>query len=335
MKYPSNDVIEISLKFENIFNDKDDDFCHKNNFNNIYNNATTTTTTINQNYSTEKCNLNFLELSERTLNDVLMNDYHVHVCLKKLLENVLVKKSFNANNIDTSFKVNTPFTSNNNNNNNNITNNKVTVHQERIFSDEDDLCKAMNAKIFDSNLLTPNDDDLKIINRNSSKRSSMKSSKSMETGLERSNSRQKDRSPDESKAKSVGNINNDENNFIEDFENGESIELIFISDEFVNKVQRQQQEVIIVDEKDGKRRESLTNTKKIVIITDQFKQKVLRNNSITHVLTNEKRKMLKKSKKASKTYNTNSNSFLSYDEPDELIEKMESKNFDADVNAGN
>ena len=172
-----------------------------------------------------------------------------------------------------------------------------------------------------------NNNELKVMQRNSSKRSSMKSCKSMETVLEKTTSRPKDKSPDETKAKSVGNINDDDEDGVEDLENGESIELIFISDEFVNRVQKQEQEVIIVDDKDGKRRNSLTNKKKIVIITDQYKEKVLRNNSI--VLTNEnKKKMLKRrSSKKAKTYNTNSNCFLPYDE-DERYEHFEIKKLD-------
>lgn len=148
----------------------------------------------------------------------------------------------------------------------------------------------------------------------------MKSSHSMETILEKSAARLKEKSPDDSKAKSVSHLN-DEDEGDEYIENGESIELIFISDEFVNKVQKQDQ-VIVLDEKNGKRRESLTGNKKIVIITDEYKQKVLRNNSI--VLTNET-KMLKKKLKRAKTYNTYSNSYLPYDEEESFEKVMENK----------
>lgn len=174
----------------------------------------------------------------------------------------------------------------------------VTVHQA-----EDDPDKNLKSK------------------RNSSLRSSLKSSHSMETILEKTAARIREKLPEEPKAKSVNQLNdkNDDED-CEYLENGESIELIFISDEFVNKVQKQEQEVIVLDEKDGKRRESLTGKQKIVIITDEYKHKVLRNNSI--VVTNEK-KRLKKVKKA-KTYNTNSNSYLQYDEPS----SMESKKID-------
>lgn len=288
-------VIEISLKFEN-FNESD-----KNNFNKS---------------GEEKCNkLNFLELSEKTLKDVHRNE-KIHECVRNLLHNVLIKKPFDDTNYDnddddddnTSFITNidktfdTPQI---------ITTTNVTIHQQSevaIFDTDHILTKHEN--LIDDN----NANDLKVLQRNSSKRSSMKSSKSMETGLEKAIVRQKDKSPDESKAKSVGNINNEksaEENY--DYENGESIELIFISDEFVNKVQKQEQEVIILDERDGKRRESLTNKKKIVIITNEYKDKVLRNNSI--ILTSEK-KMLKKKAKHNTTH---TNSFICYDEPEDEI----------------
>lgn len=147
----------------------------------------------------------------------------------------------------------------------------------------------------------------------------------METILEKnaSKNRLKDKSPDESKAKSVSHLNDDDEGE-EYIENGESIELIFISDEFVNKSQKQEQELIILDEHDGKRRESLTNSnkQKIVIITDEYKQKVLRNNSI--VVTGEKKRQ-KKLKKA-KTINTNSNSYL---QDEEVV--LESKGITANV----
>lgn len=80
-------------------------------------------------------------------------------------------------------------------------------------------------------------------------------------------------------------------------ENGESIELIFISDEFVNKAQKSDSEVIVLDRENDKRRDSLVNKKKIVIITDEYKDKVLRNNSIK--ITNKS-----KCSKKTKTYST-------------------------------
>lgn len=87
----------------------------------------------------------------------------------------------------------------------------------------------------------------------------------------------KEKNSVESKAKSVGQLNDDE----EHLGNKESIELTFISDEFVNKVQKQEQKMIILDDKMNiKRRDSLNNKQKIVIITDEYKKKVLRNNSI-------------------------------------------------------
>lgn len=262
---PSNDVIEISLKFEKINIDS-------------------------TKQQPQRGNLNFVELSERTLKDVCVND-SIHDCIKDLLHSILIKKSSD----DIPHLTPLPLLT------------SATVHQQQspaIIMNDDDIYLDFSNNV----------EDKSIKRSNSSKRSSMKSSKSMETVLEKSLSRnQKDKSPDESKAKSVSNVNDGENQKDDgEYENGESIELIFISDEFVNKVNKQ--EVIVLDEKDGKRRESLTNKKKLVIITDDYKEKVLRNNSI--VITNE-RKMLKKIKQpSSKTYNTNSNSFLTYDEPD-------------------
>lgn len=143
----------------------------------------------------------------------------------------------------------------------------------------------------------------------------------METILEKNLNRSKEKSPVESKAKSVGQLNDDE----EYLENGESIELIFISDEFVNKVQKQEQKMIILDDKTNiKRRDSL-NKQKIVIITDEYKNKVLRNNSI---LVATEKLTLKRQKKKAKTFSTDSNSYLQYDEPFE--DKMESKKIDAE-----
>jgi len=264
---PCADVIEISSKFEKT-HDKDDDA------NSIHNN------------SVEKCNLNFLELSHKTLNDVCTNA-QVHNCISDLLQQVLIKPSSKL----TSPVDKTPT----------VTTTNATVHQAEE-----------NAK-----------KDLKVSKRNSSLRSSLKSAHSMETITEKKAARLKDISPDETKAKSVSHLDNADDEGEEYIENGESIELIFISDEFVNKVQRQDQEMIVLDEKDGKRRDSLTpNNKKIVIITDEYKHKVLRNNSI--VVTNEKR--LNKKTKKGKTYNTNS--LITYDEPSD---KMESKKIDANV----
>ncbi|KAG5676888.1 hypothetical protein PVAND_006692 [Polypedilum vanderplanki] len=284
LNYNTNNVIEISLKFEKITNESK----------------------FNTNL---KRNANFLELSNKTLKDVFNNSNLVHDCVRDLLKNVFNTKSqADTNNTSCSNNetLSTPLT---------IKTADVIVHQHSTAID--DILIKNNNEYNADNIMG----DLKVSERNSSKRSSMKSSKSMEVILPNSTSRTKiiAKSPDESKAKSVGNINDEKLSNGGEYENGESIELIFISDEFVSKVQNEQ--VIIVDEKDSKRRDSLINKKKIVIITDQYKEKVLRNNSI--ILTNEK-KILKKDKK-SKTYNTNSNSFLSYDEPDE---KFDLKQFD-------
>lgn len=272
---PCADVIEISLKFERT-HDKED-------ANSICNN------------SMEKCNLNFLELSHKTLNEVC-NNVQVHNCVSDLLQHVLIKKPLAEQNNTSPNAPETPV--------DHATTN-VIVHQ----SESDDSSHQ----------------EIKIKKRNSSFRSSLKSSHSMETILEKNaaKNRLKDKSPDESKAKSVSHLHDEYEDEGEEYiENGESIELIFISDEFVNKVQKQEQEVIILDEQDGKRRESLTNKQKIVIITDEYKQKVLRNNSI--VVTGEKKRQ-KKLKKA-KTINSNSNSYLQ----DEEIE-LESKGINANV----
>lgn len=260
-------MIEISLKFEKTHDDAN---------NSIRNNS----------------NLNFIEISHKTLNELCSN-VQVHHCVADVLQHVLIKKPFleqvhTSPNVDT-----TPVVTD------------AIVHQLETEDVRDD-----------------SKGDLKISKRNSSLRSSMKSSHSMETILEKSAIRLKDKSPDD-KAKSVSQLNDADQEGEEYIENGESIELIFISDEFVNKVQRQEQEVIILDEKDGKRRESLTGKNKIVIITDEYKQKVLRNNSI--VLTGEKKSSRKKLRKA-KTINTNSNSYLQYDEP--FDKEMESKKID-------
>jgi hypothetical protein len=268
-------VIEISLKFEKT-HDKDD-------ANSICNN------------SMEKCNLNFLELSHKTLNEVCNNNVQVHQCVSELLQHVLNNKPLAEATNTSPNSVETP-----------VETTSAIVHQSEL--DEG------------------SQNELKISKRNSQFRASLKSSHSMETILEKNaaKNRLKDKSPDESKAKSVSHLNDDEEEGEEYIENGESIELIFISDEFVNKLQKQEQEVIVLDEKDGKRRESLTNNKKIVIITDEYKHKVLRNNSI--VVTGEKKRQ-KKLKKV-KTINTNSNSYLQYDEP---FDKLESKKIDANV----
>lgn len=296
---PSSDVIEISLKFEKINNGSSSNV-------------------------KQQRKLNFVELSEKTLKDVCIND-SIHDCIKDLLQSIIIKKSSSSSNIP---QIITPSTTPLSTTTT-ITN--VTVHQQpmtAITMDDDNIYVNFSNDEGDNF-----GGDLKIVKRNSSKRSSMKSSKSMETILEKSlKERQKDKSPDESKAKSVGNINNDDDENEKDceYENGESIELIFISDEFVNKMNRVKEEVIIVDGKvDDRRRESLTNKKKLVIITDDYKEKVLRNNSIV-MITNEKKMLKKLNKKSSKTYNTHSNSFLPYDEPelndDENI--MEDKRLD-------
>jgi hypothetical protein len=241
---PCADVIEISLKFEKT-HEKDD-------ANSIPNN------------STDKCNLNFLELSQKTMSDVCSN-VGVHQCVSGLLQQILTKPTITspeeASNAATT---------------------EVIVHQES----EDESRK-----------------EVKVTKRNSSLRSSMKSSHSMETILEKKAARKSLEIQDDTKAKSVSHLNDDGDEEYEYIENGESIELIFISDEFVNKVQKQEQEVIVLDEHNGKRRESLTNNKKekIVIITDEYKNKVLRNNSI--VVTTKEKKLKKKLRK-SKTYST-------------------------------
>lgn len=126
------------------------------------------------------------------------------------------------------------------------------------------------------------------------------------------------------KATSVDNMLDQNESECEFIENGESIELIFISDEFVNKAQKSDTEVIVLDRENDKRRDSLINKKKIVIITDEYKDKVLRNNSIKITNNsngnNNKSSTLNKTntKRVSKTYST---SFCE----DEPIQDLENK----------
>lgn len=148
-------------------------------------------------------------------------------------------------------------------------------------------------------------------NQNPTRIPSLKSSHSMENILKKKSDLGK------CKANSVDMLDQQKNSSFDNdgesdeyIENGESIELIFISDEFVNK---SHSEVIVLDRENDKRRDSLINKKKIVIITDEYKDKVLRNNSIR--LTNKN-----KSSKT-KTYST---SFCE-DEPDQDKDYMENK----------
>lgn len=138
---------------------------------------------------------------------------------------------------------------------------------------------------------------------------SLKSSHSMENLLKKKSDLGK------AKANSVDMLdqNDSESEYIE---NGESIELIFISDEFVNKAQKSDSEVIVLDREYDKRRDSLINKKKIVIITDEYKDKVLRNNSIK--ITNNKCSS-KNTKRNSKTYST------SFCEDEPIQDNMEKK----------
>ena len=263
---------------------------HKSNTNNnSINNATMDTSNSNAN-----CKLNFIELSDKTLKNVYENA-HVDNCVKNLLRQALEPEMSKPN----TSHLETPAVG--------ITN--VIVHQP-----------------------TPEpDNDYHFIKKPSFKQASMKSSKSMETVSDKILNLAKKKSPDEdyTKAKSFNDVNkDDEDDGGEEYiENGESIELIFISDEFVNKVQ-QKESIIVLNDKENKRRESLTGSKKIVIITDEYKKKVLKNNTI--VVKDEKRMMIKKSKKlaaVAKTYNTNSNSYLTYEEPEESFGALESKRF--------
>lgn len=265
MTTPCADVIEISLKFERTHQDDANSIC---------------------NDSAEKCNLNFLELSHKTLKDICSNG-KVHQCVGDLLQHVMVRKP-------------------------------ETINTSPSYDETPNILKTANVIVHqpEPELMT----DIKMSKRNSSLRSSLKSSHSMETVLDKTATRMKDKSPDEPKAKSVSHLN-DEDDEGGEFENGESIELIFISDEFVNKVQKQQQEMIILDDKDGKRRESLTSNKKIVIITDEFKNRVLRNNSI--IVTNEKKMMKNLKLKRSKTYSTTPGTTPLGDDENQIV--MESK----------
>jgi hypothetical protein len=113
-------------------------------------------------------------------------------------------------------------------------------------------------------------------------------------------------------------------------ENVDSVELIFISDEFLNSAEQPQ--VFIVTEKmDKKLKKQITDTnnrkmgkkdqKQIIIVSDNFKKKSLKNNTATlqkaTTPSSKEKPMLLKNLK---TTTTNSNNFLSYEEPDTPLE---------------
>lgn len=110
-------------------------------------------------------------------------------------------------------------------------------------------------------------------------------------------------------------------------ENGNSVELVFISDEYLNKISKEQDQVIVVDNKNKDKLKNLMNKdkddKQIVVITDDYKNKILKDNTI--IVKNRKRssKRMKKSESMkAKAYNTNSSSFLAYEEPEHLEDKI-------------
>lgn len=215
------------------------------------------------NISSEQSNLNILELSHKTLDD--LSSTNLHSCVADLLQQAMAAKP-REDSLNTNSNYATPDTEKT----------FAIVHQE-------------------------DDNDLNV----SSKRSSIHYS--METILDK-----KDMSPEKLRLnKSVNHL--DEYTAEECAKNCESVELIFISDEFVNNAEKQKEEVVVLDEREGKRRDSFA---KIIVITDEYKHKVLRNNSI--VIDAKKVKKLKKVQ----TINTLSNSYLVYDEP---LNKMETK----------
>lgn len=110
-------------------------------------------------------------------------------------------------------------------------------------------------------------------------------------------------------------------------ENGNSVELVFISDEYLNKISKEQDQVIVIDTANKEKlKKNLLNReidKKIVVITDDYKNKILKDNTIVVKTKKKTSKKLKKSESMkAKAYNTNSSSFLAYEEPESLEDKV-------------
>ncbi len=125
--------------------------------------------------------------------------------------------------------------------------------------------------------------------------------------------------------KNMGEDDDEDETYL--LENGNSVELVFISDEYLNKISKEQDQVIVVDNKNKDKLKNLLkqdkDDKNIVVITDDYKNKILKNNTI---IVKNKRKSSKKMKKSesmkAKAYNTNSSSFLAYEEPESLEDKI-------------
>lgn len=122
-----------------------------------------------------------------------------------------------------------------------------------------------------------------------------------------------------SKSKSVDDISLGSNHNEEEFAPGgmlsnaaNSVELVFISNEFVQRKTRTSSDVIIVDanRKSLKRRKS--STKNLIIISDDYKEKSDTAQSHVRIV---KSSSLKTKDSRRKTTISNSNSFLTYEEP--------------------
>lgn len=122
-----------------------------------------------------------------------------------------------------------------------------------------------------------------------------------------------------SKSKSVDDISLSSNHNEEEFpptgalsNAANSVELVFISDEFVQRKTRTSSDVIIVDanKKSFKRRKS--TSKNLIIITDDYKEKSSTAKSDVKIV---KSNSLKSKDPRRKTTISNSNSFLTYEEP--------------------
>lgn len=170
-----------------------------------------------------------------------------------------------------------------------------------------------------------------------------------------------------SRSKSVDDISSSSNEVLEGVD---SVELIFISDEFLHKATTQQPEVIIVDEPSKKPslsplsiagsdcdrlsngsqsnkkkkdrspknkspadRSPKDSNKKLYVISDEFKNKSLNN---TVIVVKQKAEKTKSKGPGStgpsplnlKTTATNSNTFLTYEEPWSPVDDLESKKFE-------
>lgn len=161
------------------------------------------------------------------------------------------------------------------------------------------------------------------------------------------------------RSKSVDDISTSSNEVL--LEGVESVELIFISDEFLNKANKQETEVIIVDDpskmpsprptpspNSQSGEEKLTNgmkgtkkciqkdrsprDRKIYKISDDFRQKSLNNTVIVVKQRDNKKKKLKDTisdqsieEPLSLNIKTTSNTFLTYEEPWSPVDDLESK----------